>query len=202
MKAEIINKQDINKAEKYINKFKYYNDLKFPEFTVIFDYKLPWAGVWYDKSKEHKYKIYVNPDRCEVEDDRSLAVESNRRAEGYTDNPSVTAVILHEFCHFIDSKYKIYEKYKKEFAKNDKVEINEIKEESCIDFFVLYIVNPYLLKLLSKERYEFYKRFFKSPISNEKKHFLITYSNWDDTVKKECKTKWKLSVEKGKIIQH
>jgi hypothetical protein len=158
----------------------------------MLDFQLKTTGMWYLKPKKLSQILWANPDACEP-----------YGCFGYTDDTSIPAVLIHEFCHFIDDKIRIYDKYKDIFKENDLVlNINSIMsiEELCIECMGLYIINPYFLEMIDKNKYEFFKSQIRSPIDQPKSNFKKLYSKWTKEYKTSCKRDWKIYVEEGNII--
>ena len=109
-------------------------------------------------------------------------------------------VVIHEYCHFLDDIYDILDKYKKQnFNKFFIKYINE--KEEIAELLTIFVLNPYLLKILDLNRYKFFSNMFKpiNPCSIES--FFREYSKWSEHDKMVFRKIYKLKIDvKKKII--
>ena len=112
---------------------------------------------------------------------------------------------MHEFGHYCDDRFNLLDKYLQMEFKSD-IDLNEYastsKMEELAELLSLYFVNPYLLKYINIERFNWVKNFFKSPSPNSSKRFISLFNNWPKDIKKECWNKYKIRVtSKNEIIK-
>lgn len=194
MEVKVINKPNITKAIKLIERFKKLNMLKF-DIEIILDYSQTDPGQYHYYPKVRRNKLYVNPDLCTT--DFKL---------GYVNDCSTFTVIIHEFCHFIDYNIiKLFDKYKKLFPNNELIinlNCTSSLEEAFTELFSLYVINPYFLKHIDPARYYFFTEHILSPSPVTTRKFLSYYKNWTQPAKIECKKTWNLYVKNDKIINN
>jgi len=185
VEIKVLHEERLDNAIKLINRLVKYNAFDL-HLEIILDYKLADMGCYY---LDRPYKIFINPDEC---------TESNRL--GFTDDPSVFGVAIHEFCHFLHHirVKNILRLYKCEFPEpfiiNDNCLIN--REEELIEIMSLYITNPYLLNHINFKCHAFFKSQFNSPSPLSTSHFVKCYQTWNAKLQRRCRTKWKLGVTK------
>lgn len=176
-----------------IEKMKNKNKLNF-DLEIVFDYELTdeqgniLRGL-YDVDKP--YKIYINPSECEdIEEGYNQLFYC-----GYTDDLTLFGVTLHEFSHFIVFTLfpSIYDDYRHLFP-TDRFYLNEYSDatidEEIAEAMTLYLTNPYLLKLISKKHWSFFKKYFKSPVPASAKKFYDIYLQYPMEIKLHLKNKW------------
>ncbi len=187
---------EIDQAFKFIEKVKEYNDFSFIDnLELVLDYSLDEAGYYLfsnldRKNLKKKIKLFVNPDCC-----------MKTILTGYSEDDSLVAAIVHEFCHFLDNKLKISQRYEKTFDTNLHLNIysKENLLEELAEVMYLYITNPYLLKHISKERYEFLATFFVSPTECSARKFVSIWKKWPRQVKKKCRLKWGITASNNSV---
>ncbi len=184
--------KDLVRAIRLINKLLTLNDLHF-KYSLNLDYKSKNYGE-FDPQKAND--IYLNPAafyNTSKEDPHALY---------FSTDYSIYAVSIHEFSHLLDAKFNILDKYKIEFS--DKLILNQNSEssrsEELAEVMSLYILNPYLLKLIDKSRYIFLRDIFISPTVCRKSNFISKWTNWPDKIKDLCAERWKICVSGDKIL--
>ncbi len=165
--------RSLDEAKKVIEKINKKNKFDW-DITIILDYKLNYAGLYID---EEPNTIRINPDQCADE----------------IGEYSLFYVIIHEYCHLLDKKLKIVDKFKQQIRGRDKRLIlnpnsETNKTEELTEIMTLYISNPFLLKLMSKLHWQFLKNVFKSPTICSYVSFVDTYKNWTK--------QWKINLKK------
>jgi len=179
-----------------IQMFRTKNKLNF-DFAIAYDYNMEEYGCYYPGSKgQGKNTVFVNPDLCL---DRNNIEDSDKKisCEGYTWDVSLFGIIIHEFCHFL--QFQVYKTIVKDFKKEfptTRLYLNDYCNNELIDemaeIMTLYIVNPYLLKLISLDHYKFLKLYFKSPIACSKEKCFVIYEGFPQDIKDELETKWNI----------
>lgn len=162
---------------------------------IAYDFECNDGGYYYPLMKTDT--IFVNPDNCynireyKEDDDRP----ENMFYPGYCCDNTIFGTILHEFAHFLCFQvYKnIIDEYKKEFPKKRlflSAYSNTDVDEEIANLILLYISNPYLLKLVSDKHYKFLKRFFISPLATSAPTCFNIYQKFPIHIKGELKSKW------------
>ena len=141
--------------------------------------------------------IYINPDNC-----KSLKTydiddggKENLHYPAYTLDNTIFGTVLHEFSHLLHCQIfkTMSNDYLKEFP-NKRLFLNwysnnEIDDELA-NIMVLYITNPYLLKLISNQHFKYMKRYFKSPVSATKYRCGELYKRFPIHIKNDLKNRW------------
>lgn len=180
----------LNSAIKLIEKLKSKNKIDF-SLEIIYDYQLmednePIKGVYYND-----FKIYVNPSECETDPTKYSSC-------GYTNDLSLFGVTIHEFCHFLAEKIypKMTSDYKKMFP-TERFYLNDYSDytldDEIAEAMTLYITNPYLLKLISKDHWKFFRNYFLSPVPCTQKKFFAIYQTYHQIIKLDLQERWKIS---------
>jgi hypothetical protein len=73
--------------------------------------------------------------------------------------------------------------------------------EEMAEVLMLYITNPYLLKHIDEDRFEFFKTLFKSPTNCTEATFKAKYKAWSKEIRKVCRSLWGIHVYKNQIIK-
>ena len=201
IKVSIKNNENVDYAIYTLNRFEKINNFKKIPLNIILNYELMddefdgyyLCGFFYQNSKKNKWAVFINPSEC-----------NDIPNFGYVSDFSIYGTIIHEFCHLLQFtifKEKIIGYYINKFE--DKLVFNpesgDERFEELADIMALYITNPYLLKHIDSERYNFCKKYFKSPIPCTESTFKKLWSGWTDTIQNRCKKKWKIWVQRGKI---
>jgi hypothetical protein len=144
--------------------------------------------------------IFVNPDNC-INMAREYKDEDDSKENifyfGYTCDKSIFGAVLHEFSHFLC--YQVYktlvDDYKREFP-NKRLMLDNYSnsglEEELANIMMLYISNPYLLKLVDERHFKFLKGYFKSPVSSSNNSCFHIYEKFPMHVKNNLKEKWNI----------
>lgn len=184
-------------AAEVITKFGKINKLN-SNVSIIIDYNLIdddkslLRGVYYP---DRINKIYVNPDACD--DIKDVATSPKKFYYRYTNDPTIFGVTIHEFCHYlVEIEYPcILQGFKHDFPK-DRLYLNYYSdytvEDEMVEAMTLYIVNPFLLKLISYKHWKFFKGFFKPTTACTTKEFLKIYNDYPQEVKIDLKDKWNI----------
>ena len=184
----------LNRGLNIIERFKNINNMAF-ELEIKLDFDEPDLGyLWYQKRQK---AIYINPLRCDNRKRNNLY--------GYPKDNSICATIAHEFGHFIDLKLDLLHQYKKEeFTKKQliitKYARDDLKEEIA-DMLAVYFINPYCIKIIDEERYNWLKERFKSPSPCGLKTFMKYYDMWPKSKQKWFKDTYKLKIEFNNITK-
>jgi len=188
VKTKIYKSEDLDLAIDLIEKFKKKNNIDF-RLTINIDHDDENSGYYHGSSQ-----LYVNPKNCD--NDISL---------GHPNDHSIPSVIIHEFCHFVDDKYKIYDAYKKYIRKNKHLYITPYSEtnivEEVAENICTFLLNPFLYKYIDEKRYLWFTTYFKSPIHCTEKQFIRTYKKWTPELKKSCWTDYGVKTD-GKTITY
>lgn len=191
MKSKI--KKEIQEAKDIIKKFNELNNISF-RYNIKINYKLDCSGLY---NNWNPRQININPKICF----RKISKLTDTCAHGYVNSYKMSDVILHEYGHMLDERQKNI--YYKALLKLPKIWINpncDIRSEELIELFVLYINNPYLLKLISPIHYKLQKSQFVSPTPCTKPQFIKVWNTWNSSVKKHCWKIFGIIVKNGKIF--
>jgi hypothetical protein len=166
---------------------------------IIYDYALKERGLYYLSIKD---KIFINPNGCEKIEDGG----SKKFFLGYSNDLSMFGILIHEFVHCLN--FQVFKEMTEDFKKTfptTRLYLNAYSDENPTEEIAeagtLYITNPFLLKLISKAHYDFFKKYFKSPIASTEKKFISIYNSYPIEVKEELKSKWHIvfNIEKNKF---
>jgi hypothetical protein len=187
--------EDTVTAIKLIERFRFINNKRF-QIRIYYDYStIDDFGYFKFDDTGPISNLYINPQKCHKE------LANGRAALGFTEDYSVLSTILHEFSHFIDDKYNLLSKYEK--ITFESIDLGSYANSELIEEFaelmVLYLLNPYFLKIIDLPRYKFLKSQFKSPSPKSKKRFLTLYNSWSEDVKQECFDKFNIKVKNNNI---
>ena len=184
------NHTEIDKAVSIIDKFKKVNKINF-RLDIHLDYEIEDCGHYLENQKE----VIVNPsliDQPFFSFGFPLTIQTN-----------MTTLIIHEFGHYLDGKYNIEKKYDKYCLENGKLlitpytfETDDIVEELG-EIIQIYLLNPFILKTIDNKRYNFIKKFFKSPTPCTEKTFIDMWVTWNDYTKNECCHSYGISYDKN-----
>lgn len=177
----------------FIKKFMKKNKINLYPFTVAFDFDCDELGYYLDI--EGSRTIYYNPLVCE------FITEESEHSPGFLRDYSHFGTLVHEFIHMmfdIHSKGKIIEDYTKKFP-SDRIwfhhHMSANIEEEMVGLFMIYATNPLLLKLLNKDRYLFFKKYYLPAYPCSNKHFIKVYNEWPYKCKKEIHEKCGIAVD-------
>lgn len=185
---------DLIRAVKLIEKFLTINKIEL-KYSITLDYKLEGAyGEWDPKKKT---EIVLNPS----------AFYNNSKekpwAKGYSEDYSLMGVAIHEFNHMLLSKFNLENEYDETFPKSFYINENcrnDRREELC-EIFSLYILNPYFLKLINPERFNFCKKLFESPTPCTKSAFISRWRKWSPQIHQICLEKWGIKVLGNRVFK-
>jgi hypothetical protein len=188
MHLEISNPpEQIKVAMRLIDMLKSKNNFTF-DITLDLDYSLNNnAGLWDPK---YPNVIKVNPFLCE-----------DNSTFSYIEDNTLFGIIMHEFSHFLTMTYFIdFQKAYLEAFPEERLLITKYEaasmdyDEELAEICSLQIRNPFLLKLISKEHYRFFKAWFKNPVVASEKHFLFMFNKLPIECKNHLRTKWGIVV--------
>jgi len=176
--------------ERLLNK----NNIKM-NLLIAYDYESEEYGVYRPFEKGQEYRIFVNPSKCKTPDEVSKQDFEEPFSPGYCADVTLFGVTIHEFCHLL--QYRVYPSIIKDYGEAFPIERfnlneysnNEIHDELA-EIMTLYIVNPYLLQMLSKKHFNFCKKYFKSPVPCTSYRCDFIYKGWPASVKEHLKKKW------------
>jgi hypothetical protein len=155
---------------------------------------------YYSFAKDDEYKIFINPLLCESSTDK----DSDHFPCSYNDL-SMYGTAVHEFCHLLsNTQYKGITEHFKELFATTRLFLNnnsarEADEEFC-EACVVYITNPYLLKLISVDHWRFFNVYFKASVSCSEKTCRKFYDNFPFKVKETLKDKWNI-IQNAKTLK-
>lgn len=162
------------------------------DIDIKYDYQIKDAGLYYPDADP--LSLLVNPDNCKPIEDYNKG--SQLFYFGYVRDSTMTGTLIHEFCHFLIFNIfwpQMKDNFKKVFP-TKRLYLNEYSntniDEEMAETLTLYIVNPYLLKLISKEHYFFFKEYLESPVQSSSKRFRKIYEGFPYEIKEELKNKW------------
>lgn len=194
----------INRGLRLIDRFKEINELEF-ELEVKIDFSESDLGYYYYST--HDKVIYINPIKCVNNESKSKNSKSKSKKNKMRGNPkdnSPCSVIAHEFSHFLDHKFKLLKDYEKqEFTKPTLAMTKYAKKEvieQLADCLALYLINPYCLKLIDEERFEWCKSKFKTPSVCGEKTFIGYFINWPKKQRELFERVYKISVKNDKVV--
>ncbi|MFW6311089.1 MAG: hypothetical protein ACOC1K_02515 [Nanoarchaeota archaeon] len=178
-------------AINFIEDFTQTNNLDF-NLSITYDFSIQESGVYYPNLDGYQDTIFVNPNNC-----KNINDEDNEYIfyHGYVTDITLFGIIIHEFTHFL--QYKVYENIIEEYSKEfptKRFYLNYYCNNDFIDelseVMSLYITNPYLLKLISKDHWKFCKRFFKSSIACSCEKCYNIFKCFPIHVKEDLKENW------------
>ena len=181
------NNKEIDKAISIIDKFKKINDTNF-RFEIHLDYDIEDCGHY-----EFGKQIVINPSLISkplFDFGFPLSLQTN-----------LTTLVLHEFGHFLDERFKIETKYLDYCNEHGRLAItpytseSEILCEEVAEIIQTYLTNPFILKSVDKKRYNWFKKFFKSPSPCTEKSFIKIWDSWNEHTRNECKHSYGVYVQ-------
>jgi len=192
-------------AKILIERLQKKNNLKF-NLEICFDWMLiEECGVYYPVT--HPNKIFINPTNC-MPPDKGNFDKDNLFYIGYTKDLSLCGILIHEFCHFLT--HRVFPSLKKDYKEKfptTRLYLNTYSDHELDDEIAeigtLFITNPGLLKLISKDHWKFFTQYFKSPVASSTKQMFTIYSGYPIEVKQELESKWKIvyDVHQEKFIK-
>lgn len=177
-------------AIKLIKKLALINNLRF-NLTIAYNYGLKDCGEYRPYEKISLNCIYVNPLMC----GRIHEESPEPFCPGYVSDMTLFGVTIHEFCHYTHFRLfpNMLEDYKKQFPTErfylNCYSNNELMDELA-ETMTLYITNPYLLRLISKKHWYFFKQYFISPVACTFSRCKYIFSKFPIEVKEHCKKKF------------
>lgn len=182
IKVELENNKQLDRFISLVKDFEKANphlDLK--NLKIKFKYDLKASGEFDDRKPN---SICVNPNRCDN-----------------TGEFSFYLICIHEWAHLLDRKFKMLRQYKKDFLKKDNHLIlttyakrEREDSEELAEIIVLYMTNPYLLKLISQKHFDFVAGYFKSPIECTKEHFEKLFETYSQRYKKSIIKRFNIKI--------
>lgn len=177
-----------------IKRFSKKNDIII-DLIVAYDFTLDnECGIFIPQLNENK--IFINPYVCHetymVAKDKGLIMGT-----GYIADLSIFSIVIHEFAHLIC--YNIYEglvnEYAEEFPRiNDRLYLNDYCDHTLDDelaeIITVFILNPYMLKMISKKHWKFLNDRFKSPVPASVQQFKRVYNDFSVDAKLELYEKF------------
>jgi len=165
------------------------------KFNIDYDYSMEECGLYRPFAKGQEYSIVVNPSRCKAQEDVTEQNFEEPFCPGSHCDITLFGITVHEFCHLL--QYKVYPSIIEDYEKNfptkrfilNKYSNNEIHDELA-EIQTLYISNPYLLKLISKDHFNFCKKYFKSPVSCTEKRCFYIFKTFPIQVKNILEHRW------------
>lgn len=188
IKVEFYQSSEITSALEVINKFQKINDTNF-RLKILLDHdEKANAGYYYEGGE-----IFVNPMNCEP------------NTFGNPEGNSIGNVIIHEFCHYLDRRYKIFNKYFSYCEEYGQLFLTKYAEDSLeeeiAELLTVYLLNPYILKKHDPERYKWFSKFFKTPTKCDKNVILNYWKGWNKKYKKVMWSDYGLKVYKDDVLE-
>lgn len=180
-------------AMELITKLAKKNKISF-DLTISYDFATDDMGFYLPNSFTHKHKIFINPHNCKSLIDADECFDEPFY-HGYTADITIFGVTIHEFSHYLsmtvfpnmlkDFRYAFptTRLYLNDYSNND------LRDELA-EILTIYITNPYLLKLISKNHWEFCKNYFKSPVACSVKKCYEIYQDFPVHVKEHMAMRW------------
>lgn len=136
--------------------------------------------------------IFFNPKTMEKN------VEFFKSSYGFHEIGDIKSVFLHELGHFLDHHFSLKNQYMKvQFAK--KFEPNQYSttdmDEEIAEMIRIYLANPYFLKFIDSERYQFMKDRLQTPTACSIRTMKKLYNNLSEEMKFDIKKKFNLDVK-------
>jgi len=188
------NNEEIDKAIEVIDKFKKINNDNF-RFEIHLDYEIDDIGHY-----EIGRKIVINPSLISkpfFDYGFPLSLQTN-----------LTTLVLHEFGHYLDERHKIEIKYLKYCEEFGRLAITPYTQEEPLlceevaEIIQLYLTNPFILKTVDKKRYNWFRKFFKSPTPCTNKRFIKYWMLWNKQTKDECWNSYGISYDYRTMLIH
>lgn len=196
VEIEIVSvEKELIKAIKMIDRFLRLNKINF-KYSIAFDFNYSQLGFCYPGIEN---KIYINPKNCA----QSIFLYRDCFPR-FSEDCTIFGVALHEFCHLIDHKFDLTDSYKilfsEKFPLNPYAHVGGIYEEVA-EILSLYMTNPYFLKLINFDIFDFFRERFKSPTECSQRTFLRFYKKWPKHIQEICKSQWGIEVS-GNIVKN
>jgi hypothetical protein len=189
MNLEILHPpEQIRVAADLIETIKTQNHLNF-DLTLQLDYSMKESAGEYDPSVPNVIK--VNPFLCTDESTFS-----------YLEDNTLFGAVMHEFSHFLTMTYFVdFQKNYLEAFPENRLLVTQYEaasmdyDEEIAEICALFCRNPFLLKIVSKDHYKFFRAWFKSPVTSSQKHFIFMYNRLPIKCKNRLRTKWGIIVD-------
>lgn len=188
MQLEILHPpEQIRVAMELIETLKKKNNFSF-DLTLQLDYLMESNAGEYNPKLPSIIK--VNPFLCE-----------DNSTFSYLEDNTLFGIIMHEFSHFLTMTYFVdFQKAYLEAFPEQRLLITKYEaasmdyDEELAEICSLFCRNSYLLKLISKEHYRFFKAWFKSPIICSQSNFIFMFNRLPIECKNRLRTKWGIVV--------
>ncbi len=185
--------KSLRKAIKLIDKFKKINNMNF-NLEIKLDFDEEDLGR-FDYSG--KSIIFINPVNC------ALNNKKYNKREGSPWSNSIMSTVMHEFSHLLDDRLSMLPQYTLKKQELRGLVLSKYSNEPCeelAEIGTLFLINPYLIKLLDNERYKWLKSYYKSPTPCGKKTFFNYYNSWSSKIKKRFRDKFNIKITKKEEI--
>lgn len=188
--------EDTTIAMIIIDKLLKINNIKM-KISIAYDYSYEGCGMYLPNVEKQSHRIFVNPANCKTKEETEEVEYEDPFCPGYCSDMTLFGITIHEFCHLL--QYQVYPDIIPEYGKAFPTERlylnnysnNELHDELA-EVMTLYITNPYLLKLISKEHWLFCKRYFKSPVATSVARCKFIYQGFPIHVKEHLKEHWNI----------
>jgi len=176
-----------------LKRMKKKNNLDFC-LKIMIDYSMPGMGVYF---RSKKGMIFINPENCINIEDISNINDKVDFWNGYVKDLTLFGVTIHEFCHYASEEVfsGMINDYRKTFP-TKRLRLNDYSNNSIDDeiaeTMTLYITNPLFLKLISKEHWDFFKKYFTSPVPTSHKQSYDIYEKFPPIIKERLKNDWNI----------
>lgn len=188
---EVENNKQLDKFIELVDSFENINSKKMTmrSLKIRFKYDMKSSGEFWDSRPN---SLTINPTRCDK-----------------TGEWSFFNILVHEFSHLIDNKFKICPHYVTKFSdKKSKLHLTNYAKrckdpvEELAEIISLYLRNPYLLKLISMSHYTFISRFFKPTVPCNHDYFLSQYELCSPRYKKTLTKKYGITISGCTILKN
>jgi hypothetical protein len=174
-----------------IEKFNLKNNIKLNKFII---------NAYFANDLESGSYVYENNDKvCEI----NLNIENCFRARYntmyYPYDLRIENVIIHEYCHFLDDIYGLLDVYKNYNFPQFFIKYKN-KREELAEILTIFLLNPYLLKILDLDRYNFFNDRFKPVKPCTDIEFFKQYCIWNRHEKMVFKRLFNLKLNVKKRI--
>lgn len=181
---EIEDNKQLDRFIELVNEWERVNASKIlmKSMKIRFKYDMKSSGEYEDWKPNC---LNINPKRCD------------RTGEWKLEN-----ILIHEFSHLLDNKFKILKSFKKRFTDNNiKLYLTSYAKrckdpiEELAEIIALYLKNPYLLKLISEDHYIFISKYFKSPTPCDKTYFDKQWEIYSNRHKKAIIKRYNIDLK-------
>ena len=188
--------KEIVDATKLIDRFLKKNNIKI-KYSVEINSRMTDAYGIFDPNDGNHTKITINP---------SLLINdppTRPFGKRFCYDRSLFGIIIHEAMHMIDNKFDLVKDYKKNNDINKCILNINSKEnafENLAESLTLYVTNPYFLRHINKEVYQYWSSLFHSPTRVSKTSFIRAWKDWDKRLREECIKKYGIRCTKTKLF--